>query len=65
MIDNERAAQWANDAGVALTRFYGKNDATAHLAVIVLALLKDREERERFCSRIAPATDALELVACD
>jgi hypothetical protein len=52
MIDNERAAQWATDAGVALVRHYGKDNATAHLAVIVLALLTDREERERYCLRI-------------
>jgi hypothetical protein len=63
MIDKERAAQWANDAGLALTRFYGKDDATAHLAVIVLALLADREERERYCLRLSPPANALELVA--
>ena len=52
MIDNERAAQWAIDADVALVRHYGKDNATAHLAVIVLALLADRKERERYCLRI-------------
>lgn len=65
MIDDQRAGQWAKDAGVALTQHYGKDDAIAHLAVIVLALLADRAERERFCSRIAPPATPLELVAYD
>jgi len=63
MIDNHRAAKWAKDAGIALTQLYDKDDTAAHLAVIVLALLADREERERYCLRIAPPVNALELVA--
>jgi hypothetical protein len=63
MIDNQRAAQWAKDAGFALTQHYGKDNVTAHLAVVALALLADREERERYCSRISPPANTLELVA--
>jgi|HubBroStandDraft_1064217.scaffolds.fasta_scaffold982199_1 hypothetical protein len=65
MIDEQRAAQWAEDAGVALTQHYGKKDEIAHLAVIVLTLLADRAERERFCSRLSPASTLLELAAHD
>jgi hypothetical protein len=65
MIDDQRAAQWAKDAGLALTQRYGKDEATAHLAIIVLALLADRAERESYCSRISPIANELELVACD
>ncbi|MGC2246112.1 MAG: hypothetical protein WA609_05885 [Terriglobales bacterium] len=71
MIDEQRAAQWNEDAGRALTQHYGKNnaygknDAIAHLAIIVLTLLADRAERERFCSRLSPASTPLELEAHD
>lgn len=63
MIDDQRAAQWAKDAGLALTQHYGKDDAAAHLAIVVLALLADRADRERYCSRIFPRMNELELVA--
>jgi hypothetical protein len=51
MIDEQRAAQWAKDAGVSLMRHYGKDDSVAHMAAIVLALLQDREEREKYLER--------------
>lgn len=51
MIDNMQAAQWDADARIALMRNYGKNETTAHLASVVLALLQDREERERYIQR--------------
>ena len=63
MIDSCRAAQWARDASLALTQHYGKNEASAHLAVIVLTLLADRDERERYCSRLSPPANPLELVS--
>jgi hypothetical protein len=63
MIDDQRAAQWANDACVALTQHYGKNERTAHLATVVLALLADRADRERFCNRLSPMSAALEWTA--
>jgi len=62
MIDEQRAAEWAKDAGRALTRFYGRDDATAHLAIIVLALLADRAERERYCRRLSPASTTLSVL---
>ncbi|HET7104280.1 MAG TPA: hypothetical protein VFI20_09350 [Terracidiphilus sp.] len=63
MIDRNRATQWAKDAEVFLMQRYGKDEAGAHLATVVIALLADREERERYCSRISPPANALELVA--
>lgn len=51
MIDEKRALQWAKGARVALMQHYGKDDRAAHCPVIVLALLEDREERERFIER--------------
>lgn len=51
MIDEQRAEQWATDAKTALTHHYGKEDTAAHLAAIVLALLQDRQGRERFIER--------------
>jgi hypothetical protein len=48
MIDDERVAQWTKDAKTALMHHYGKEDAAAHLAAIVLALLQDRQERELY-----------------
>lgn len=65
MIDDQRAAQWAKDAGLALTQHYGKDEAVAHLAIIVLALLADRADRERYCNRIFRRVNELELVAYD
>jgi hypothetical protein len=55
--------QWAKDAEVFLMQRYGKDEAGAHLAIVVIALLADREERELYCSRISPPANALELVA--
>lgn len=63
MIDEQRAARWAKDAGLALTQHYGKDERIAHFAIIVLALLADRAERERFCSRLSPISSVSELVA--
>jgi hypothetical protein len=48
MIDAERIAQWAKDAGTALMRNLDKNAETAHLASIILALIADRQGRERY-----------------
>jgi hypothetical protein len=57
MIDNVQAAQWDRDARVALMRHLGKNEEAARDASIILALLADREERERYISRsVAPST---------
>jgi len=61
MIDNERAAQWNKDAKVLLTRSYGKDEALAHMAIVVLALLEDRDQWERYCSRLSPLANPLEL----
>jgi len=48
MIDNTQSPQWDKAARVALMRHLGKDDQIAHLASIVLALLGDREDRERW-----------------
>lgn len=48
MIDDDRVAQWTKYAGVALMRDLDKNNEIAHLASIILALLVDREDRERY-----------------
>jgi hypothetical protein len=65
MIDNELAARWEKDAKIHLVKYYGKDEAGAHMAIVVLALLADRYERERYCSRLSPAANPLELVACE
>jgi hypothetical protein len=44
----QREEQWGKDAMTALMRHYGGDSQAAHLAAIVLALLRDREERERY-----------------
>ena len=51
MVDEQRAEQWTRDARAALMQHYGKGDSAAHLAAIVLALLQDRQERERYIER--------------
>lgn len=50
MIDQQRVDKWSKDAWITLTQHYGKNDTAAHLAAVVLVLLADREDRERFIS---------------
>ena len=62
MIDNQRAELWDKDARAALTRHYGKNDATAHLAIVVLALLADREERERYCRAVRISDETIQKI---
>jgi hypothetical protein len=51
MIDERRAEKWASDAMRALMCHHGKNEEISNLASIVLALLRDREERERYVAR--------------
>jgi hypothetical protein len=48
MIDDEQAAKWDKCATTALMRNLDKNEEIAHLASITLALLADREDRERY-----------------
>jgi hypothetical protein len=51
MIDDARAAQWDSDARSAVMRYLGKNEETARLASIILALPIDRQEREHYIDR--------------
>jgi hypothetical protein len=48
MLDNAQAAQWDRDARIALMRHLGKNEEVARYASIILALLADREDCERY-----------------
>jgi hypothetical protein len=48
MIEEERLAKWTKDAMAALWRNYGKNEETAHLAVVLLAVLLDLEDIKRY-----------------
>jgi hypothetical protein len=59
MIDTERAARWATDAGIALMRNFDRNEEVVRLASIVLVLLADRQSRERFIERIGVQADEL------
>ena len=52
MIDNERLAQWAKQAQLALLRHYDKDSDAGHLAAVVLILIADRDERERYIERV-------------
>jgi hypothetical protein len=61
MVDNARAAQWSKDAKILLARCYGQDEALAHMAIVVLALLEDRDQWERYCSRLSPLANPLEL----
>ncbi len=54
MIDERRAEQWFKDATLALMHHHGGNGEIANLASIVVALLCDREERERYIVRSSP-----------
>ena len=55
MIDDQLAAEWEIDARLALARSYRDLSSTsAHLAVMVLILLSDRQERERYIERSEP-----------
>lgn len=49
MVDDRRAQQWDREARDALARFYGTDDPAGHLAVVVLALLRDRQDLLRHC----------------
>jgi hypothetical protein len=51
MIDDKRVAQWSEDAATALMRSYGTDETIGHFASIVLALIRDREERENYLER--------------
>jgi hypothetical protein len=48
MIDDERVAQWAAEASVALMRNLDKHAESARMAAIVAALIADRRERESY-----------------
>jgi hypothetical protein len=48
MIDDIKAARWAKDAAIALVRHLDKDEEISRLSSIILALLADREERERY-----------------
>lgn len=50
MVDEERVAQWTKDASIALLRSLDRNQV-ARLTSIVLSLLADREQRERYIGR--------------
>ena len=42
---------WEREARDAHARFYGTEELAGHLAAIVLALLRDRQDLLRHCSR--------------
>ena len=49
MVDDNRAKAWEREARNAHTRYYGTSDPAGHLAGIVLALLRDREDLLAHC----------------
>ena len=51
MVDDARAQEWDREARDALARFYGTDQLAGHLAGIVLALLRDRQDLLNHCSR--------------
>jgi hypothetical protein len=53
VVDDDRAAQWEQDARTLLARFYGTGTPVAHMAAVVLALLRDREDLLHYAERIA------------
>jgi hypothetical protein len=53
VVDDARAAQWEQDARTALARFYGTGAPVAHMAAVVLALLRDRQDLLRYAAERA------------
>lgn len=44
MVDEARAREWEQEARCAHSRYYGTHELAGHLAGIVLALLRDRDD---------------------
>ncbi len=57
-VDDARVQQWEQDARKLLARYYGSSEPAAHLAAVVLALLRDREDLTRYAETLSHASTA-------
>ena len=60
MISEELAAQMDRKARIGLLRNLGKNEEAVHLAEMLLVLLEDRAERERYCNRLSRSRTSID-----